>query len=55
MSSLINTKPVLEGAGLNVRLTSSPVCKPTPLREDSFDIVFWGTVLLIISLFYQFF
>ena len=54
MSSLIKTRPVFEGAGLNVSLTFSPVCNPTPSRYDSFEIVFWGTVLLIISLYYQF-
>ena len=39
-SILTKTNPVLTGAGLKFKTTSSPVCNPTPLSETSLIVVF---------------
>jgi hypothetical protein len=53
-STLVKVYPLLDLAGINVNLTSCPVCKPTPLNETGLDIVVCLISVVIIIYYLNF-
>ena len=47
-SILVNVYPLSASAGLKVKLTSLPVCIPTPVKDIDFFIVVWFSLVVTI-------